>query len=87
MRPKDSDEIRAIVNQDIRVFNNVVSDEIPNIYKISDSPTPDSLMRLKDDFDAVAREYNFKSNNRTKQLYLRIRERLEALRDMEKNKL
>lgn len=84
MQPLTSDELRCGINYSIMTFNKVTGDNIPSMYLVSYNPTPESLMRMRLDFDDMADNYNFENNDVVKNLYLQIRERIEALYDMKK---
>lgn len=84
MQPLTSDELRCGINYSIMTFNKVTGDNIPSMYLVSYNPTSASLMRMRMDFDDIADSYNFENNELVKNLYLQIRERIEALYDMKK---
>lgn len=84
MRPINSNEIRIELNRNILIFNTITDTDVPLFYPICTEPKPDLLMRMRLDFDSIAKEYEFHTNIRIRWFYLKIRERIEALRDMKK---
>lgn len=84
MRPINSDEVRIELNDNIFIFNQITDEHIPTLYFVSEETTPKSLENMRLNFDCIANEYDFNKNTEITRFYLKIRERIEALRDMKK---
>lgn len=84
MRPRNSEDILYDINYRIYLFNHMVDDYTPSMYYASTEYTPESLMRMRIDFDSLVNEHNITQDEKVKSYYMRIRERIEALRDMKK---
>jgi len=80
MRPINSNEIRIELNRNILIFNTITDTDVPLFYPICTEPKPDlrrieekasrfsagrmSIMRMRLDFDSIAKEYEFHTNIR-----------------------
>lgn len=73
-----------MLNQRVRVFNNLTGDEVNDLYSVPPQPTPQTLTRMREDLDALAESHGLEG--REQRAYLELRERLEAFRDIIENR-
>jgi hypothetical protein len=88
MKPKTTKELWQIAIYRIKAFNSMTKTSTPKLYKPRFPPRKDDLLRVRNDFDSIIREYDvidencsFRYNITTRYLLETLSEEHSDLRD------